>query len=714
MSIGNSDNIGYNLNLSYFIEYTFYYFGGVTMVKTLVITSCTGEKLFKPENQLLLNDFKDKETLKLKEETLYEYKSTAGKMYTGKQHKRLMEGIELLRERFGNEIIDVSIISAGYGLIDEAKEIVPYEVTFNSMNAKEVKEWSDYLNINHQVSDKVKDYDIVIFLLGDQYLKSVQLPLVNTVAGQKLIFLSSKSSDKIIPKTEPYHRIEVTQKDTSEFGAGNIELKGFLFKLIAKEIVHDKDLLSRIYENPNEIIGALKKYRIKKEKDTNYKQLDLFPRQVLAVDESAKRSAHDIMKSDIVAKNYNNFPLRYFMPENDDRVDPNFNFIEDKHTENRDPYTDDVYAHEIYKVPNYDGILVSMMNINPKKTKIDSPQSKKFQKVLDAGGIHNFVRIPTEYPVLGDCGAYSYRDYYEPPYETKEILDYYEILGFDIGVSIDHLILPIHEDLEERKRRLAITEANAREFIMLHHEGNYTFKPSGIAQGWDVATYVQSVKNLIEMGYQHISLGGLAFSPNEVIIEILESIAPILPEYMEVHLFGAARLESVNLFNQMGVTSFDSTSYLRQAWMSAKNNYFAKDGNKYAAIRVPQATESSPKIKKLLAQGLGTIELFKELEQSSLETLRLFDNGQVGIEKTLETILEYDNLFYDKANKNEELYRKVLEEIPWKKCGCEICKEVGIEVIIFRGNNRNRRRGFHNTHVFYKQFKANHKDRLKI
>ena len=31
-----------------------------------------------------------------------------------------------------------------------------------------------------------------------------------------------------------------------------------------------------------------------------------------------------------------------------------------------------------------------------------------------------------------------------------------------------------------------------------------------------------------------------------------------------------------------------------------------------------------------------------------------------------------------------------------------ICKEIGMDVIIFRGNNRNRRRGFHNTFVFYK------------
>ena len=35
---------------------------------------------------------------------------------------------------------------------------------------------------------------------------------------------------------------------------------------------------------------------------------------------------------------------------------------------------------------------------------------------------------------------------------------------------------------------------------------------------------------------------------------------------------------------------------------------------------------------------------------------------------------------------------------------CEICQKWGVEVAVFRGNNRNRRRGFHNTYVFYKIF----------
>ena len=46
-------------------------------------------------------------------------------------------------------------------------------------------------------------------------------------------------------------------------------------------------------------------------------------------------------------------------------------------------------------------------------------------------------------------------------------------------------------------------------------------------------------------------------------------------------------------------------------------------------------------------------------------------------------------------------YGATLEKKPWDDCKCAICSDVGIEVIIFSGNNRNRRRGFHNTRVFY-------------
>jgi len=70
------------------------------------------------------------------------------------------------------------------------------------------------------------------------------------------------------------------------------------------------------------------------------------------------------------------------------------------------------------------------------------------------------------------------------------------------------------------------------------------------------------------------------------------------------------------------------------------------------------------------------------------------------------TVLEHyaESGSIDDADLLED-YRKTLRSQPWDRCDCPICENLGIEVAIFRGNNRNRRRGFHNTYRFYQQFK---------
>ena len=45
------------------------------------------------------------------------------------------------------------------------------------------------------------------------------------------------------------------------------------------------------------------------------------------------------------------------------------------------------------------------------------------------------------------------------------------------------------------------------------------------------------------------------------------------------------------------------------------------------------------------------------------------------------------------------MYRATLGDRPWESCDCTICAGLGIEVVVFRGTERNKRRGFHNLHV---------------
>ena len=71
----------------------------------------------------------------------------------------------------------------------------------------------------------------------------------------------------------------------------------------------------------------------------------------------------------------------------------------------------------------------------------------------------------------------------------------------------------------------------------------------------------------------------------------------------------------------------------------------------------------------------------------------------------LDKIVEYDSLLLRTSDSNDlrGQYEITLKDAPWEQCDCPVCKALGIDVVIFRGFNRNKRRGFHNTRVFYKQ-----------
>jgi hypothetical protein len=60
---------------------------------------------------------------------------------------------------------------------------------------------------------------------------------------------------------------------------------------------------------------------------------------------------------------------------------------------------------------------------------------------------------------------------------------------------------------------------------------------------------------------------------------------------------------------------------------------------------------------------------------------------------------------WDGKRSRGALYRETLEAAPWRECSCEICAGAGIDVVIFRGSERNKRRGFHNLYVFGKRLR---------
>lgn len=71
---------------------------------------------------------------------------------------------------------------------------------------------------------------------------------------------------------------------------------------------------------------------------------------------------------------------------------------------------------------------------------------------------------------------------------------------------------------------------------------------------------------------------------------------------------------------------------------------------------------------------------------------------------TIWPVIEWYTTLFNDTHKQEN-YRKLLEDRPWTDCSCPMCSTHGIDITVFCGNDRNCRRGFHNTHQFYQQFR---------
>src|SRR5262249_604671 len=149
---------------------------------------------------------------------------------------------------------------------------------------------------------------------------------------------------------------------------------------------------------------------------------------------------------------------------------------------------------------------------------------------------------------------------------------------------------------------------------------------------------------------------------------------------------------------RLGISSVDSASYLRQAWMRVAQSYVTHHGE-YAALRIPEFGKSF-RAKRMQEHSSLDEHRIQSLERNALRQVRAFANNECSVDNCLNALLEYDQYVTSDRIDMTDLYRRTLTDRPWESCDCSLCHIAGIEIIIFRGNNRNRRRGFHNTYVF--------------
>jgi hypothetical protein len=406
--------------------------------------------------------------------------------------------------------------------------------------------------------------------------------------------------------------------------------------------------------------------------------------------------------------------VHYFLPDSQDLVDPSFDFEKETRSPDRLRHRDDRYAHEVFAARVFDGILVSkgIVDANGGTGRYTGPQRRRF----DRDGVKRFFRAVPRHSwgklhFMGDCGAFTYVKEETPPFSVEEVIEFYSRGQFDLGVSVDHIILDYNPEWDaspfgkpavppEIASRQSLTLELAKKFLKLAKSESFT--PVGVAQGWSPKSYAHAVKALQKMGYKYIAIGGVVPLKTEKLVQVLDAINKIRKPETKLHLLGVTRLDRIVDFRTFGVASFDSTSPLRRAWLDNKVNYFTFDRS-YTALRVPQV-DGNVKLQKRIRAGEVKQEHALAAEAKCLTYLSEFNAGKRAERSVLQALLDYEQI-HDPGGDRSERYREVLADRPWKDCSCEVCSALGHHVILFRGAERNRRRGFHNIHVFYQQLK---------
>lgn len=404
-----------------------------------------------------------------------------------------------------------------------------------------------------------------------------------------------------------------------------------------------------------------------------------------------------------------------------DYVDPQYDFDNDRRARHGRAHANDEFPHEFFRQAPYDGLLVSRAIVGDhlRKGKYSESQSMRFQRE----GARKFLRFPEEkFPnsiVMGDCGAFSYKNEKQPPYTVDDTLEFYANGQFTHGCSVDHVIFDFQDDKsppsDDARRRYEITQTLAREFIATSKHLGRGFTPVGIIQGWSPRSMARAGASLARMGYRYMAVGGMVPLRMEQINEALEAIREKLPRGVRLHLLGFGKIESLDQLRRHGVASFDTTSPLTRAFKDGRKNYWIpKEGGGfeyYTAVRIPQAL-GNDKVIRSARGGRVDQERLVALERRALQTVRGFAKRRVKLSTAVDNVITYQryalwNHRMSETENNEHfdslrpIYVRTLGDRPWEDCSCRVCKEIGVDALIFRSSNHNKRRGMHNLQVFH-------------
>lgn len=194
--------------------------------------------------------------------------------------------------------------------------------------------------------------------------------------------------------------------------------------------------------------------------------------------------------------------------------------------------------------------------------------------------------------MIWDCGAWSYKNEETPKLGSNLVTPEWVIEEYlhhatagDLLVAPDHMLIEGH-DLDYRRK---LNAENAVEFLTTCPDG---FNPMAVIHGMDEEERVNNAIWLAEIGYKHLSVGGVAAraSQKRQVVESVARIRKVAPDIW-LHVLGLSSPPYLRAWTELGVQSCDGSSHFKQAFTGGAF-FTVEDGKlkKHQAARTDRTT----------------------------------------------------------------------------------------------------------------------------
>ena len=182
-----------------------------------------------------------------------EYARPAAEICTNPHNRLVIDAVRSVRDHWGPGVLDLAILSGGYGLLQPDEIIVPYDVSLNELGSDALGDLAAYLRISEQSASLVSEFDLVFYLLSGHYLAVLSLPL-NVPDSVHQILLTALESLPLVPSAPNlFPFVADGSVAARRWHVKAPYVRGFLFDRLCRQVVqHGPAFLEWLYHQPGD------------------------------------------------------------------------------------------------------------------------------------------------------------------------------------------------------------------------------------------------------------------------------------------------------------------------------------------------------------------------------------------------------------------------------------------------------------------------------